>query len=117
MNSTFFRAWIDLFGVGQVDDLLPADAEPDLDAGSSGSELLDHGIGVAGAGRSHLVLVTADDVFFISSVIGISRMKSSMSPVSGSTQLIMLPGRSMLPVNPQQADNGAQGLAAVGLPL
>ncbi len=37
---------------------------------------------------------------FISSVIGSSRLKSSMSPVSGSTQVIMLPGRSMLPARP-----------------
>ena len=29
-------------------------------------------------------------------------MKSSMSPVSGSTQVIMLPGRSMLPASPMR---------------
>ena len=39
---------------------------------------------------------------FISSVMGSSRLKSSMRPVSGSTQLIMLPGRSMLPARPMR---------------
>ena len=38
--------------------------------------------------------------FFISSVRGSSRKKSSIKPVSGSTQLTILPGRSMLPVRP-----------------
>ena len=38
----------------------------------------------------------------ISGVIGSSRKKSSMRPVSGSTQVIMLPGRSMLPARPMR---------------
>ena len=39
---------------------------------------------------------------FISSVMGNSRLKSSIRPVSGSTQLTMLPGRSMLPARPMR---------------
>ncbi len=106
-----------LLGVGQVQYLLPAHAEPYLDHRIAAEQLLDDRIGVGGPRRAHLELVRPHDA--LPHLFGDGYLVEEVLPLAG---LRGHPGHHAarpldVPRHSQETDDGPQRLAAVRLPL